>query len=396
MILRTLRLWAFGLSAAVLPAVAPPAAAQTPPYPRSQFITDFDLDWSTFKRQAVGSDNWHTTWSSDNKLYSIWGDGGGLGTGAAGSRVSIGMARLEGNSAATLRGRNLMGGLSPTVARCFPTIGSAPEDPYQRSPCRGQGLHAKSWGVLARGSQVYAWIMPRSAAESLYSEARIHKVPRGTDNWTRASWAFTARDAVHLVEPTFLQAGQDYADISDYLYMYAIRHAPTNSNTFSIHRSSNGGGQIMLMRVRKSADPMQRDSYEFFAGTGSNNAARWSRNIGDARAAISDPKGVGWTVSATYVKSLKRYFVITEHEVSQRGRMSIFESPNPHGPWRTVFYDELTDGSSRVPLTAFFANFLPNGFSDGGRRFTLSFTGIMANDALNLVDGRFTLNERYR
>ena len=116
----------------------------------------------------------------------------------------------------------------------------------------------------------------------------------------------------------------------------------------------------------------------------------------DARAVLANPEGVGWTVSATYVKSLGRYLVATEHGASQRGRISIFESENPQGPWRTVFYGELTDRSPRVPLTAFFANFLPNGFGDGGRRFTLAFTGKDANDSLNLVDGRFTLDERFR
>ncbi len=147
----------------------------------------------------------------------------------------------------------------------------------------------------------------------------------------------------------------------------------------------------MLLRVPKSADPMRKENYEYFAGTDGGGKASWTKSPAGLKAVLTDPNGVGWTVSATYVKSLDRFFLITEHEQSQRGKLGVFESSTPHGPWRTVFYDTLTDGRGRVPPRAFFANFVPNAFADGGRRFTLSFTGIDALDSLNLADGRFTL-----
>jgi hypothetical protein len=197
---------------------------------------------------------------------------------------------------------------------------------------------------------------------------------------------------VRFVQPTWLQAGQNHADIADYLYVYAVRYGPTNPRTFSTHNVRGaGGGQIVLLRVAKSADPMRKENYEYFAGTDEGGGASWTKNPAGLKAVFTNPDGVGWTVSATYVKSLGRYLLITEHEQSQRGRLGIFESSTPHGPWRTVFYGTLTDGRGRVPPRAFFANFVPNAFADDGRRFTLSFTGIDALDSLNLVDGRFTL-----
>lgn len=394
------KLWAavLGLLAAVQPGAVGgiggggAALAADAPYPKSTYITDFDLDWSSYRRLAEESDNWAMTWAADGRLYAPWGDGGGFRKpGRPLNRVSLGLGVLEGNTAANLRGVNQIGGLDPSVGKCMELIRPDAADPWASSPCRGKGRHGKSWGILARGEQLYMWVMPKSAAKSLYSEARLYRARRNSSDWTRASWAFGPNDPVHLVQPTWLQAGRDHADINDYLHVYAVRHAPTNANTFSTHRSRAGGGQIVLLRVPKSADPMRKDNYEYFAGAGNNGAATWTKNPAGLQAVFSNPAGVGWTVSATYVKELNRYFLITEHDVSQRGNIGIFESPNPHGPWRTVFYGQLTDGTARVPLRAFFANFVPSAFADGGRRFTLSFTGIEELDALNLVDGRFTI-----
>ena len=101
-------------------------------------------------------------------------------------------------------------------------------------------------------------------------------------------------------------------------------------------------------------------------------------------------------MSATYIKALGRYMLMTEHGQSFAGRLGLFEAKAPRGPWRTVFYGTLTDGTTRVPAKSFFFNFLPNGWRDSGKRFTLAFTGVQVLDALNLVDGRLTLNEAFR
>src|SRR3954451_18212592 len=70
----------------------------SPPYPQSPTITDFEPDWDTFRQLAPGSDNWANTWAASGSVYAAWGDGGGFGT----TRVSLGFARLMGNSATSV------------------------------------------------------------------------------------------------------------------------------------------------------------------------------------------------------------------------------------------------------------------------------------------------------
>src|SRR4051812_4485595 len=71
-----------------------------PPYDQSITITGFEPDWGTFRRLAPGSDNWANTWAGDGSVYAAWGDGGGFGS----ARVSLGFARLMGNSATSVHG----------------------------------------------------------------------------------------------------------------------------------------------------------------------------------------------------------------------------------------------------------------------------------------------------
>ena len=101
---------------------------------------------------------------------------------------------------------------------------------------------------------------------------------------------------------------------------------------------------------------------------------------------------VGWNTSGIYVKALGRYLLITQHEDRSAGKLGVFEAPNAWGPWSTVWYGTLANAAKGVPATSFFAAFLANSFTQGGTRFTFTFTGNDALDSFNAVDGRFTLN----
>ena len=322
-----------------------------PPYDQSTTITDFEPDWGTFRRLAPGSDNWPTTWAASGSVYAAWGDGGGFGT----VRVSLGFARLMGNSAASVHGFNLPG--------------TAPS--------------GKSYGLLALGTKLYAWISPGSNARN-YDEARLYAAPLGTNSWTPATWAFTKDDAAHLILPTFLQAGKDYAEVKDYVYVYAARYDPKIPGQLSIQGAS-GNGEIALLRAPKKSDLLAQDSWEFYAGD-----AGWSKDAGDLVPVIEDPNGVGWTVSAAYDPGLKVYLVATEHDTSFASKLGLLVSQRPEGPWATAAYTTLDDPQGRVSSTGFHYNFLANSFSKDGKRFTLVFTGTGNADALNLVDGMFT------
>jgi hypothetical protein len=331
-----------------------------PPYPRSTTITDFRLDWGTYRRLAPGSDNWPTTWAGDGNVYTAWGDGPGFGA----TRVSLGFARLVGNSAASVHGFNL------------------PSDVAA----------GKSYGLLALGSTLYAWISPGSNAAN-YDEARLYAAPLGTDRWKAAGWAFTKDDAARLILPTFLQGGKDYAQAGDpdHVYVYAARYDPKDPGQLSTQGASGRSGEIALLRASRTADLLASESWEFYAGVDGSGQPVWSPDPGQLKPVASDKKGVGWTVSAAYDPGLKLYLLATEHGTSFASQYTLLESPNPEGPWHTAAYMTLADPRGRVRSTAFYYNFLADSFSKSGKRFTLVFTGTGNADALNLVDGSFTV-----
>jgi hypothetical protein len=66
-----------------------------PPYPASAVLGPMTLDWSTHRRDALGSDNWQLTWADEDHLYGAWADGGGFGGFNSDGRVSLGFARIE-------------------------------------------------------------------------------------------------------------------------------------------------------------------------------------------------------------------------------------------------------------------------------------------------------------
>ena len=374
------------LAAACSGAVA--VGAAEPPYPPSDYITKMTLDWATYRRDAQEADNWHTTWASDGKLYSSWGDGGGLGAGAEKISVSIGLARLSGSTAASVTGQNLVGGLSPSLAKCFPSLGLAMErrarGKHVAFPCVGQGLHAKSWSLLALDRTLYMFVSPGSTTKG-YEEARLVKAPLGSAKFAKADWAFRRTDNVPLLHPNLAQAGRNLAD-SAHVYAYATRYAPFKD--YGLHKGPGNAGEIHLLRAAKGADLMRRESWEFYAGS----PGSWTRSQSGSRAVILDPNAVGWNTSAIYDKGLGRWLVSTQHEDRSAGKIGIFEAPEPYGPWRTVYYETLSNAEKDVPPRSYYAAFLANSFAEGGSRFTLTFTGGDVLDSLNLVDGRFTLN----
>jgi hypothetical protein len=366
----------------------PGAARADAPYPPSAALPDLALDWSTYRRLAPGSDQWPMTRAADGALYASFQDGGGLGPDrlVLRSPVSIGIARLTGTTAASITGRNLIGGYAPAVAPCFPAFPGDAVDNRRNSPCRGVGRAGKSVGLLALGPYLHAWVSPGSGARA-YREARLYRAPLGTDTWARAGWAFAAGEPRPITYPAFVQAGSGYADGGDWVYLYAAGLAPLDPDALTIQLGP-GGGEVYLLRVARAADPMLRQNYQFFAGLDGAGAPLWTADPAGKRPAFVDPAGVGPKTSAAYLAPLGRYLLLTEHGRTAAGLLGVFEAPAPWGPWSTVFYGDLGAGSPLPEDTAFLAGLVP-GSLDGAGGFTLAFSGTGALDALNLVDGRF-------
>jgi hypothetical protein len=146
--------------------------AQDLPYPASKEIAGIKIDWTTYQRHAVGSDNFQLTWAEDNHQYGIWGDGGGFSGTNSKYRVSFGVARIEGNL------NNYKG---------YDRYGNKESSEYEAK------VTGKSWGIICVKGYLYAWVHPDKKGgwgnwADHHSEARMYvskikglrgKLPRG-------------------------------------------------------------------------------------------------------------------------------------------------------------------------------------------------------------------------
>jgi hypothetical protein len=149
-------------------------------------------------------------------------------------------------------------------------------------------------------------------------------------------------------------------------------------------------GTVDLARV--PADRiLDRSAWEFFAGTGAGGDPKWTRELSGRQPVFEDPRGVGWNLSVSHNAPLGRYLLSIEHTETHRGKLGIFDAPEPWGPWTTVAdYDNWGEG--HVPLNTFYWNFSNRWLSPDGKSFSLIFTGRKENDAWNVVRGSFAIH----
>jgi len=402
-------------------------------------ITGVTFNAASNRRDAVGSDNWPTTWSNDDNQYAIWGDGGGFGGTDTDGRVSLGVARIEGDST-DYQGHNRYGGLG---GECPATI------------------DGKSHGApLSIGGVLYAWITPSSGASG-YDSFSLYKSIDYACTWTPVSVSFTrATDGVSF--GSFVQFGKDNAAAID-TYVYAVAVKVTDASSLTVVQRP---GRVMLLRV-PAASIENRAAYQFFKGP---DASTWTTDPSQAAAVYQDTDGVGPFAQMSYVPGLGRFVYTNQHGDGSdangfQSLLTMAEAPEPWGPWtnfyRNVFlpastltvarsqaggtlvtsagtwnfgtgsnaygndvllngggtggyatllavasgqlYAQASDGSwwrwsssgwsaAAAPFeqTLFQWNFAPKWFRNGGRDFTLIFTGTNSNDSWNTIDGTFT------
>lgn len=333
----------------------PSAEAERQPYPSSTVITDVTWYWKTHERRARGSDNWPITWADNGHQYTAWGDGGGFGGNNQDGRVSLGIARIEG-AWDNYDGYNVWGGKA------------------NENPSRFGG---KTYGIVCIDGVLFMWVGPGSNAAS-YRETRLHRSTTYGASWQKADWAFLKRDGI--IMPTICNFGKDYANArDDYVYHYFI-HMVTPSR-LAVHKP----GKIYLARVHKDRMMTKRSEYEWVSGFGPGRAARWTSDISRKVPVFEDPNGVGWCMSISYNPKLRRYILCTEHGKTFRGKLGVFDAPEPWGPWTTVgYYDNWGSFGG-----TFYWNFSNKWLNKDGKRFTLIFTGVGKNDSWNSVRGRF-------
>ena len=369
------------LAAGVAATATLPAVLAQGPYPPSPVITELQLDWSTHRRHANGSDNWQLTWADDDHQYGAWGDGGGFGGSNSDGRVGLGYARIEGDWR-NYQGFNIWGGKN------------APH------PAQFAG---KSWGTICIDGTLYSWVVPdqpdTGGPRDHYRYIQLGSSSDHGARWSRAGWRWWRED--NLIVPTFLVHGKDNAGArDDFVYAYFIQPQEINVTQQGFGLNVHKPGALFLARVHKDRLLAGRDHYEWFAGM-EGSEPLWSK-LAEKKPVLENPQGTGWCLSASYNPGLKRYLVATEHTASHASMMGLFDAPHPWGPWTTVKYWTADNrfGQHRPGSTLdwadniFFFSFAPKWLSSDGQRFTLVFTGGgrgRNNDSLNTIRGRFEI-----
>jgi hypothetical protein len=76
---------------------------------------------------------------------------------------------------------------------------------------------------------------------------------------------------------------------------------------------------------------------------------------------------VGWVLSVSYNPGLKRYVLMTDHTVVDRGNLGIFDAPAPWGPWTTALWLNESEGkqfgAGHIEPNTYFWNMPQNGWA---------------------------------
>jgi hypothetical protein len=346
------------------PSPPPPPAPPPPGGGSSAVISGVTFDAKSHLREAQGSDNWPVTWSNDGNQYAVWGDGGGFGGSESDGRASLGVARIVGDGD-DYRGVNRFGGKD---AACSSTITG-----------KGHGAPISIGGVL------YVWITPGAGPQG-YQEFTLHRSRDKGCSWTQLDVSFV-QASDHISYGSFVQFGQDNGAALD-AYVYTVATEVTDTSSLDIVQKP---GRVMLLRV-PAASIDDRGTYQFFAGLDSSGEPQWSADSGERAPIYQDSNGVGPFPQMAFVPGLDRMVYANQHgsgsgNEGQRSLLTMAEAPQPWGPWH-VFHRALF--VPEIEHSVFQWNFAPKWFRNGGRDFTLVFSGDGSNDSWNTIDGTFT------
>ncbi|MGF7078379.1 CubicO group peptidase (beta-lactamase class C family) [Mucilaginibacter sp. UYCu711] len=284
-------------------------AVEASPYPQSDYITSAKFaPANEVIRMAEGGDLWPSTWGDDGLMYTAYGDGNGFKPFTE-IKLSSGLAVVSGNPP-NIKGQNIRSASGERV---------------------GQGpAGVKASGMIMIDGKLYMWVRNTNNARLAYS----------TDhgkNWTWADWKIDTSFGC----PNFVNYGKNNAGAKDnYVYVYSVDDA-------SAYKYAD---KIVMARVNKT-QLMNWKAYEFFAGYSKAGLAIWSEDISKRQPIYVNP-GKTYRSGMTYDAPLKRYLwcqVIPlsgakeEQGPRFKGGLGIFESPNPWGPWKTVYYTREWD-----------------------------------------------------
>jgi CubicO group peptidase (beta-lactamase class C family) len=295
--------WSGSGYAKLAPFLRPIVKATGPPYPRSEVIRG--VTWApkeSIVRRAKGGDNWPLTWTDDDALFTAYGDGWGFEPFIE-PKLSLGFSRVTG-APGDFVGVNVR-------SESGEQVGQGP---------RGK----KASGMLMVDGALYIAVRNARNAQIAWSEDQ-------GDTWTWAEWKFETSFGA----PSFLNFGKNYAGARDaYVYLYSQ----------DADSAYEGADRLALARVPKEKI-REKEAYEYFSGFSEGDEARWSPDVAERAGALVNPGRV-YRSSVSYNAGLKRYVacvILPEDDTRFAGGFSVFDAPEPWGPWMTVYYAEEWD-----------------------------------------------------
>jgi hypothetical protein len=323
------------------------ASSSGTPYPASSVIARITWDMSTYRSAADGSDLWPTTWGPDDNVYASWGDGNGFGSTDAG----LGFAKITG-SPETFSGTNL----------------------WTRPRPGG-----KSAGIISVKGTFYAFINSQDGTFPDVDYDLAYSTDMGL-TWQFALSMFP-KGAGNFQPNSFVQFGKDYAGARD-TYVYVLG-------------GMQGFGESeYLARVPATQVPV-RSSYEFVSGFDSNGNPQWSTDQARKVPVFTDTSSQASSALGhmVYNPGIHRY-ILTTARSRNAAKQSVFDAPEPWGPWTTVaYYDNWLGMTGGEQLGVSFPGKWTS--ADGLTMWSVfaawgSETGIY-HDKLNLMKATLTL-----
>jgi hypothetical protein len=332
------------------------------PYEMSTFITGCTIDCEVislpFGVERPG-DNWPVTWAGDDNLYTFLADGNGFTPLSA--EYSMYPCKITGSP----ENGNVKGYDIPANPVGIGTGGDVKGK-------KVSGLIAVPNPSGSSSTMLVAWMRNINAdggASLMYS----------SDYGSSWTWAWGDPDKTteavvpELGHPSWMQAGKNNEAASDrYLYFYS----PDQPKAYL------PADDVILGRVPEGKIP-DRSEYQYFTGTAENPS--WSSRIAD-RKSVFKAAGQCYRLFVTYNPSLKRYFLLTANGdglmTGYKGthNLGIYESINPWGPWKTVYWNE----SFHKNWSVFGPQMVSKWISSDGKTFYLLFS--------NFPDGPYKFN----
>lgn len=200
-------------------------------------------------------------------------------------------------------------------------------------------------------------------------------------SWTVAPWKTATSFG------SFLQFGKDYQGAADPDHLYFYYSGDPNSDPAHVYLRR-------MARNAVKADPATPGHFEYFTGVDSSGAPYWSTIAANAQPVFTDsnsPAGQGTGLGVVFDAPLGRYVAIEGHG-EQAGRIGLFESSTPWGPWATIAYYDDWGGFNESAGEGNGMYFPAKWISSDGTSLWAVFSGLGAFDSFNVAKAVLRVN----